>query len=126
MPIMYYCSDGTRVSQATIDRKYSESLRDKFAFAGNQSARICEGCLKRMSINSDHTIARARCKVIHKTELIWNKYNYVRSCDTCHHEWENFKSGKWLDHLNVVERSAFYKQHDPEGWNIRVQLTEAA
>lgn len=121
--ILSYCSNGDRVSQATIDKRYSESLRKKYAFAGSQSSVICDGCKKRPSVHSDHTIARARCKQIHKTELIWDPDNYVRSCEKCHREWESFKSGEWTLHLNSEQRLRFLKKHDPEGFRVRVELT---
>lgn len=118
--IMYFCSDGTRVSQATIDRRYSESLKNKYAFAG--AAPMCDGCRKRPSVHSDHTISRARCKVIHKTELIWHPGNYVRSCEECHRGWENIKGLAWVEHLNVEERLLFLKKNDPEGYQLRMNI----
>ena len=121
MANMYYCSDGTRVSEATIKRRYEESKRDKYE---GYSSIQCEGC-EAMSVHNDHTIAKARCKVIHKTELIWHKGNYVRSCEKCHHEWEGFKSGDWVNHKNVESRLQFLKENDPEGYQIRVELTKS-
>ncbi len=118
-----FCSDGTRVSQATIDHRLSESYHEKY---WNVTAIICECCGLRMSTASDHTIAKARCKTLHKTELIWNPDCYVRSCDICHKEWEGFKSGEWTIHLNVEQRLIFLKEHDPEGFNIRIELTKGA
>lgn len=115
------CSDGAMVSQATIKRNLSESYREKY---WNISSAVCECCQSEMSVDSDHTIAQARCKEIHKTELIWNPGNYVRSCRVCHKQWENFKSGDWLLHKNVIERLAFMQEYDPEGYTIRVELTE--
>ncbi len=117
-----FCSDGTRVSEATIKKRYGDSLRDKYEGTG---AMPCGGC-GAMSVHNDHTIAKARCKVIHKTELIWHKGNYVRSCEKCHHEWESFKSGEWVNHHNVEERLSFLKEHDIEGYKIRVELTRSA
>lgn len=115
-----YCSDGSRVSELTIKRRYEESKREKYE--GITYMPACEGC-GHPSVHNDHTIAKARCKVIHKTELIWHKGNYVRSCEKCHHEWEGFKSGEWTMHHNVEQRLRFLKEHDPEGYQIRVELT---
>ncbi len=120
MANMYYCSDGSRVSEATIQKRYTESKREKYEY---QSTLPCGGC-NAQSVHNDHTIAKARCKVIHKTELIWNKDCYVRSCEICHHQWEGFKSGEWVNHKNVEERLLFLKEHDPEGYQIRVELTK--
>ncbi len=115
-----YCSNGERVSEATIQRRYSQSLKEKHEY---QRTKICECCGKRQAMHNDHTIAKARCKVIHKTELIWNPNNYVDSCEICHKEWESFKSGEWVFHLNSGERLRFLKEHDPEGYQVRTELT---
>lgn len=122
MANMYFCSNGTRVSEATIKARYGASLRDKYE---GYSSLPCGGC-GAQSVHNDHTIAKARCKVIHKTELIWNKKCFVRSCEKCHHEWEGFKSGEWVNHLNVEERLTFLKENDPDGYQIRVELTKIA
>ena len=120
MAIMYYCSDGTRVNQATIDRKYSEALRRKYA--DMIGIPPCEACGKQ-SHDSDHTIARARCKELHKTELIWDPDNFPRSCRSCHSSWEDVKGLKWVDHANVLQRLLYLKKHDPEGYNYRMSIS---
>jgi hypothetical protein len=116
-----FCSNGERVSQATINRRYSEALKKKHA--GNPRP-LCEGCEVLYADHNDHTIAQARCKVLHKAELIWNPDNFPSSCHTCHKEWEAFKSGEWLNHKNVEQRLRFLRQHDPEGFKTRIELTE--
>lgn len=121
MPNRHYCSDGSQVTQATIDRKYAEARADKYA--GYTAILPCEAC-GAPSVDNDHTIAQARCKVIHKTELIWHPDNFPRSCRTCHKQWESYKSGDWINHNNVEERLAFLKEHDPEGFRIRIELTK--
>lgn len=122
MANMYFCSDGSRVSEATIQKRYTESKREKYE---GISSLPCEGC-GAPSVHNDHTIAKARCKVIHKTELIWHPDNYPRSCEKCQSQWEGFKSGEWVKHQNVEERLRFLKKHDPEGYQIRVELTKMA
>jgi len=123
MANMFICTDGTRVSESGIKARYSKALKEKH---GGQPASVCEGCGQEQCVHNDHTIAKARCKVIHKTELIWHHGNFVSSCERCHKQWENFKSGEWLNHLNVVHRLLFLKTHDPEGYNTRVHLTALA
>lgn len=118
-----YCSDGTRVSEATIKSRYTIALREKHA--GNPRAMCGCGC-KGPAVHNDHTIAKARCKVIHKTELIWHPDNFESSCEKAHTEWEAFKSGEWIKHANVEKRLAFMKEHDPEGYAIRINLTQLA
>lgn len=120
MANMYYCSDGSRVSQATIDRRYAEARKKKYA--GVFARLPCESCGQPGNDN-DHTIAQARCKVILKTELIWHPENFPWSCRTCHRQWENFKEGEWIKHGNVEERLRFLKEHDPEGFTVRIELT---
>lgn len=122
MPNLYYCSDGTRLSEGQIKTRYTQALREKH---GGQTVFICEcGCNGR-AINNDHTIAKARCKVIHKTELIFDPNNFVSSCDKAHKEWEAFKEGEWISHANMEQRLAYLKEHDPEGYKVRIELTIA-
>jgi hypothetical protein len=123
MATRHYCSDGSRVTENTIKSKYGASLKKKHE---GQTVFICGcGCGGRADHN-DHTIAKARCKVIHKTELIWHPDNYESSCAKSHAEWENFKSGLWIEHANVQKRLAFLKKHDPEGYAVRIELTQLA
>jgi 5-methylcytosine-specific restriction endonuclease McrA len=114
--IKHTCSDGTKVSQSTIDRRYSNSLKEKHA---GKSHFICQGCGDK-AVHNDHTIARARCKQLHKTELIWNPDNYVNSCAKCHEEWETWKTGKYMLHKNASLRMFFMKMHDPEKFETRI------
>ncbi len=117
----YYCSDGRRVTEATIKTNYSASLRNKHA---GQTVFVCGcGCGGR-AVHNDHTIAKARCKVILKTELIWHPDNYESSCEKSHREWEDYKTGLWINHQNVEKRLAFLKKHDPEGYIKRIELTK--
>lgn len=121
MAIYHYCSDGRRVSQSTIDRKYAQARKEKHIFS---PIGVCECCGKKPAIDNDHTIAQARCKQIHKTELIWNPLCFVSSCRNCHMDWERFKNGNWINHKNVEQRLRFLKEHDPEGYNKRIELTK--
>jgi 5-methylcytosine-specific restriction endonuclease McrA len=114
--ILHTCSDGAKVSQSTIDRRYSEALKIKHA---GKTHFICQGCGDR-AVHNDHTISRKRCKELHKTELIWNPDNFVSSCARCHAEWESWKDGKYLEHKNVAFRMWFMKQHDEEKYNARI------
>lgn len=118
------CSDGTYVTGSQINRNYVKSKKEKYS--GISYTPMCEACEIERGNDNDHTIAQARCKIIHKTELIWHKGNYVWSCRKCHHQWENFKSGEWVHHKNVEQRLAFLKEHDPEGYTIRIEFTKAA
>lgn len=85
----------------------------------------CGGCGDEPN-DFDHTIAKARCKELHKTELIWSTLNQEFSCRLCHRQWEAYKSGDWINHRNVERRLAFLKEHDPEGYQKRIEFTKAS
>jgi hypothetical protein len=121
MANLYYCSNGERISEATIKARYSRALQAKHA---GTSVFVCAACGQRRAEHNDHTIAKARCKVIHKTELIYDPDNFEDSCSICHSQWENFKSGDWINHNNMEKRLRFLKEHDPEGYRIRIELTQ--
>ena len=113
---LYKTSDGKAVNQKAIDRLYSKSLKEKHA---GKTFHICEGC-GAVAEHNDHTISRARCKELHKTELIWDPANYVSSCAQCHEDWENYKSGKYLNHNNVNERMSFLFKNDLATYQKRI------
>lgn len=121
--IYSFCSDGTRISEAGIRARYGDALREKHA--GNPHPMCQCGC-GGPAVHNDHTIARARCKVIHKTELIWHPGNFESSCEKAHTQWEGFKSGEWILHANAVKRLLFLREHDFEGYMVRITLTQGA
>jgi hypothetical protein len=113
------CSNGTRISEAGIKARYSDALREKHA--GNPRP-ICECCGKEMAVDNCHIIAKARCKVLKITEMIWNPLNFVSACRECHMAWEGWKSGKYLDFINIVQLMKWLKTHDPEGYQARINF----
>lgn len=115
----YKTSTGDMVSQATIDRNYSMSLKAKHAGC---AMRLCEGCGYSLAVHNDHTISRKRCKELGLADLIWEPKNFVSSCEKCHHEWEDYKSGNWILHKNVAFRLWFMRKHDHEGFMKRMYL----
>ena len=80
---------------------------------------MCQCCQQEIAVDHDHTISQARCKTLHKTELIWDSDNWSSSCRECHKEWESYKSGRFEEHKNVIQRMLFVKEHDPEGFRKR-------
>lgn len=119
MPNLYKCSDGTTVNQGQINSR----LQKNYKFHDSCSTvKVCECCQKARAVDHDHTIAQSRCKVIHKTELIWTRDNWVYSCRKCHEEWENFKSGAYLNHLNASMRMFYVKGHDNDLYLKRINL----
>jgi hypothetical protein len=119
----YYCSNGSKISEAGIRARYSDALREKHA--GNPRP-ICGCGCGGPAVHNDHTIAKSRCKQLHKAELIWNPENFESSCAIAHDQWEAFKSGMWILHANCSKRLLFLKEHDPEGFTVRITLTQLA
>ena len=120
MSNMHAGSDGKRYSESMIRRRYSISLHDKHE--GEPFPRVCKACEKRNAVHNDHTISQKRCKQIHKTDLIWDPRNFEDSCAICHGQWEAIKNGDWINHKNLESRLRFLKEHDPEGFEIRINL----
>jgi hypothetical protein len=117
MAITSKTSTGELLTDQTIKRRYSQAIKEKHQ---DSPIKICQGCGIRKAEHNDHTISQKRCKQIHKSELIYDPDNFVDSCPICHNQWESYKSGEYLDHNNAAERMLFMKQHDPEGYNIRI------
>lgn len=103
----FLCSDGTRVTQAEIDKNYLLVL-------DTPRNPVCEGCDSSRSVCRAHIIARARCKVIGKTELIWDYDNLFDACHACNLAIENPKGKAWKQLKNLDKCLSFIKLHDPE------------
>lgn len=114
------CEDGTMVSQGTIDRKRSEAYKKKHI---GRPRPICGGCEQAMADDNGHIIAQARCKHLHKTNLIWDPNNMTDDCRTCHHVWENFKTGEWRKLKDVDIRVDYLLKHDPQGLTMREEFS---
>ncbi len=115
--IYYKCSDGIKVSQSTINRKYSEMLQGKHS---GYVTVICECCRENRATDNSHIISRKRCKELHKTELIYDPSNVVNSCRKCHNEHESYKSGKNIKHCNYTKVMEYIKEYDLEVYKIRI------
>ena len=116
--ILHKCSDGTELSQIQINRKLSN------AYKSTPFSPVCQCCGSEPATEHDHTIAKARCKVLYKTELIWDSRNWSDSCRTCHMQFEQYKSGEFAQHLNIIERMVFLREHDFEGFKKRLPYIE--
>ena len=73
-------------------------------------------------MDNSHIIGKARLKQLHKTELIWNPLSYFNSCRGCHLNWEAVKGGRWVFNANLEACMLFLKEHDPEGYRIRIEI----
>lgn len=120
--ILYYCQDGSRVSEKQIQQKYSVAIRQKHV---GQDFFTCQACLKARAVDNSHIISKARLKQLHKSDLIWHFKAFFDSCRDCHRKWEEYKSGDWINFANVDQCLKFLKEHDPEGYQKRIEFTKA-
>lgn len=88
MPNYYFTSLGERVSQATIDRRRSETYRKMYEGMGVQ---FCAGC-GRPAQGSMHFVPQSVCKNEAKTEYCWLSINIAPSCHRCNLIAENPQS----------------------------------
>lgn len=116
--ITYYCSDGTKVTQDQIDKHRSKS----YSIVYPNQIQQCQGCGEKAQ-GSAHIVPQARCKQIHKTELIWelDKFrkpvNFFPACHKCNAAIENPKGDDWKYLDNIGECLAAMKEHDEELYN---------
>ncbi len=122
-PNSYESSNGERFTQSQIDLRRKASHQLILRKTGPNP--LCEACEEAPAVDPDHTIAQARCKEIHKTELIWDVKNQPVSCRQCHHAWESIYGLAWMEHKNVFSRLQYLYEHDPEGFRIRIYLSSA-
>lgn len=107
---LYYCSNGDRVSEATIKTRYSKATHDKYCHLPTPR---CAGCGEPAAGNA-HIIAKARLKVLHKTELIWHPAAFFPACHACNQAIENPGGEAWKDLNNRQICLDFIEKHDPE------------
>lgn len=111
MPNMYYCSDGRRVSEATIKANYTKAIREKYA--GNP-VQICQGCQAAQANGSAHIVPKARLKVLHLTELIWHPIMFFPACNRCNTICENPASEAITELKNYSYVKIIIERFDPE------------
>lgn len=107
MAIYYLCSDGERVTQTTINSRRAASYRRH-----DDSTVYCRGCGGRAEGHA-HIIPQARCKTLHKTELIWDPINYVKACNSCNQKIENVSAPAFTKLLCVKMCLEVFEKHDP-------------
>lgn len=112
----YYCSTGERVSESTIQSRYSHALRSWYP----SGWATCEGCGGRATETS-HIVAKARCKELHRTELIWTQENTFPACRKCHAAWEALKGEAWKELKNIKRLLYVEEKYDPQGYAARIQ-----
>lgn len=102
----FLCSDGTRVTQ--------EEINGMMIPHRTMMGQACQGCGIKIAVCKAHIIPRARCKVIGKTELIWEPQNMFDSCFNCNSAIENPKGEAWKKLKNINYCLAFIELHDKE------------
>jgi len=107
-PIKYFCSDGSRVSEATIKSNLSKSYRES-----DDGTTHCRGCGARAEGHA-HIVPKSRCKQLHKTELIWYPPNYFKACNRCNLAAENITSEAFRNLLNYYDCLRILREHDSE------------
>lgn len=103
---------GRAYTQAVIDRKRSEAYRKRYE--GNPHP-LCEetGVYAQ---GSSHIISQARCKQLHKTELIWDFGNFFPATHVVNLRWESNDTTL----KNYWKYMEYLKKHDPEGYEKRI------
>ena len=119
--IKYECSNGERVSESTIKKRLSAAYRQWY-----DGGEGCAGCWVGRASETSHIISKARCKELHKTELIWNKENTFPSCRRCHLIWETTGALAWCNLLNVDRCIEVLEKYDTESYNKRMIIYEEA
>lgn len=126
----FLCTDGSRVSQVTIKRKYAE-VCDRIKQTRDA---VCQGSGRGdVPLSFSHTISQARCKDLGKTELIWDEENIeVEGFEAptskplmAHNIWEVGTLEMKIMLLNFERKLEYIKQHDSEDYNrYMVKLDE--
>lgn len=90
----YFTSDGERLSQETIDRRYARAGR-KFMedIRYRDNVVCCEECgvneYAGIPIDCAHIKSRQHCKNDRQAELIYDPKNFRALCRACHQEFDN-------------------------------------
>jgi hypothetical protein len=87
MPNYYNCSNGERVSQATIDTRRSKTYKSLYA---GEPHPVCAGCNGKAE-GSAHLIPQKIAKDSGIAELCWSKENIVPACFKCNSLLESYK-----------------------------------
>jgi hypothetical protein len=120
---LFECSDGSKVTQTEINKRLSASHVQIFRskeFGNEQLPRVCKGC-GAICHSTAHIIAKARCKVLRKTELIWYIENQFPACFACNAAIENPNGTAWTKLNNIQTCLQFIMEHDPQLY-IKFQL----
>lgn len=116
----YFTSNGERVTESTIKKRLSTAYKLWY----DMGPEYCRGCGIERAIETSHIISKARCKELHKTELIWTRENTYPSCRACHIAWESISNPEWCELMNVDECLEILEKFDKESFNKRMYVYE--
>lgn len=111
----YRCSNGERVTQVEIDKRYEQVRRE----IENERERFCEATGRTdLPLSNSHTISQRRCKNLGKTELIWDKDNIflesMGASDSGHYIYEHAPLAEKKKLINFEKKLEYIKKHDHE------------
>ena len=114
MPNYYYTSTGERITDATIKARLSKAYRERYG--GEPHPRCEETGLPAQG--SSHIVSQARCKQLHKSEMIYNPRNFFPATHQVNSRWESndVTLRNYWTYMDVV------KEIDPEGYQKRINL----
>lgn len=110
-PNRYMDSFGNTWTQKEIDRKRGEAYKEKYKDNPNPA---CQGLGIVRAECTAHIIPQARCKQLHKTELIWDLDNMFPATFAANLAIENPKGAAWKSLKNVEKCLAYMKENDLE------------
>lgn len=108
MPNFFNCSDGVKITEATIKTRLSKSYREKYN--GNE---CCEGCGERAQ-GSAHIIPKSRLKILGLSDKIYHPDFYFASCYKCNTICENVSTIEFTRLMNYPTIVEVIKKYDYE------------
>lgn len=111
----FRCSTGELVTGQEIN----ERLKVAYNSIDQSREPVCQGTGRSdLPLSHSHTISQARCKVLGKTELIWDEDNIelesMGDSNAAHVIWENGNLEQKKTLLNFTRKLQYIKLHDLE------------
>ena len=109
--IKYNCSNGEKVSAATISKRLSKAYRDKYE---GQPHPCCEEYGTPAECSS-HIVSKQRCKQLHRAELIWDPINFYPATYKANLRWEQndttlLNYSRYMEILREFDEEGYYKR----------------
>lgn len=113
----YKCSNGEKVSQATIDKRRSNAYRKLYE---GQPHPLCAGCNNRAE-GTAHLVPQKIVKAEGKSEYCWLSINMVPTCHRCNSKLESYKSDEIKELLCYDQLLEVTKLISPQRYNLMVE-----